>query len=111
MECRNIFSSHGNLVATNPGAGTGFIEKLISEARGLRIPTKQAELVDDVIYEVFDLMERVAQACPNQGDVELLPVLGIKTLAPKLDHYSLAKVLQEGGRSIVSASVSAYGIW
>ena len=50
-------SMEGISVSTNPGAGTGFIEKLISEARGLRVPQKQAELVDDVTYEYYDPLQ------------------------------------------------------
>ena len=49
----------GITVATNPGAGTGFMEKLLREARGLKVPYKQADLIDDVAYEIFHTMERV----------------------------------------------------
>ena len=49
----------GITVATNPGAGTGFMEKLLSEARGLKVPYKQADLIDDVAYEIFHTMECV----------------------------------------------------
>ncbi|CAL1160902.1 unnamed protein product [Cladocopium goreaui] len=79
----------GITVATNPGAGTGFMEKLLNEARGLKVPYKKADLIDDMAYEIFHMMERVAQGQPMQSDVELLPVLGIKMLAPKLDHYTI----------------------
>ena len=54
-----------------------------------KVPYKQADLIDDVAYEIFHIMERVAQGQPMQSDVELLPVLGIKTLAPKLDHCTI----------------------
>jgi len=37
------------------------MEKLLSEARGLKVAYKQADLIDDVAYEIFHMMERVAQ--------------------------------------------------
>ena len=90
-------SMEGTTVSTNPGSGTGYIELLLSDARGLKVPYKQADLVDDVVYEIFHMMERVARGQPMQSDAELLPVLSIKTLAPKLDHYDMTKILSQGG--------------
>lgn len=92
-------SLEGIDVNTNPGAGTGFVEKVLSEARGLCIPYKQATLLDEICYDIFELLERVAKGEPTQADIEMLPLTRVKTLSPKLDHYEVRKILSQGGRS------------
>lgn len=56
------------------------------------------------------MLERNANGAPSATDVDVLPLLSIKSLAPKLDVYKADKLVRQGGRAIASAS-AGQNLW
>ena len=56
------------------------------------------------------VLERTAAGKLLENDLMVLPLMSLKSLAPKLDVHTLEKLLTVGGRAIATASV-AHNAW
>ena len=74
------------------------------------IPKQQSELPDMVVKQVVDALDRQVDGTSTEKDKLLLAGASVKLLSPKQDIYNLGKLLEQGGRAIVSCS-NSFNFW
>ena len=74
------------------------------------IPKQQSELPDMVVKQVVDTLDRQVDGTSTEKDKLLLAGASVKVLSPKQDIYNLGKLLEQGGRAIVSCS-NSFNFW
>ena len=85
----------------NPSAAVGVVEKILTEQLLGVMPRHQAELPDMVVKMILDALDRQVDNTSPERDMLILAAASVKVLSPKQDIYSLNKLLEQGGRSIL----------
>ena len=67
-------------------------------------------LPDMVVKMILDALDRQVDNTSTERDMLILAAASVKVLSPKQDIYSLNKLLEQGGRSILSCS-NAVNFW
>ena len=68
------------------------------------MPRDQAELPDMIIKLVLDALDRQVDMTSTDRDMLILAATSVKTMSPKQDLYVLTKLLEQGGRALLSCS-------
>ena len=94
----------------NPAAAVGVVEKILTELHLGTMPRLQAELPDMIIKMILDALDRQVDRTSTDRDMLILAASSVKVMSPKQDLYLLNKLLEQGGRAILSCS-NAMNFW